>query len=207
MSKIEWHDAWIKANYDGEHMTELCRRYNRTFETDINRTTFRFHMKSMGLVSEGRYYTDTQRDFLKKTYPAFGAKRTAELFENRFGKKVDPASLKAYCRRRLNVSVPREVRYGSLTSPIGTVSENCRGEVMIKTENGWIKATHSQVDVPAGMVAFNLDGDRFNNSPENIGITTNSKFRTLRNNGFWSEDRELTKTGLIWCDLNELLKQ
>lgn len=155
----------------------------------------------------GRYYTDEQKSWLKEHYPKLGSKETSRLFEQEFGKAVKPETLKRYCRVWLGCSVPKEVQYGGMTVPVGTLSENCRGEVMKKTENGWIKATHSEVDVPKGMIAFNLDGDKFNNSPENIGITTNSKFRTLRNNGFWSEDRELTKTGLLWCDLKEVLEE
>ena len=154
----------------------------------------------------GRYYTDEQKEWLREYYPKYGSKETSRMFEEEFGKYVKPQTLKRYCRVWLGCSVLREVQYGSMTAPIGTISENCRGEVKVKTENGWIKATHLNVDVPKGMVAFNLDGNKYDNSAENIAITTNSKFRTLRNNNMWSIDRELTKTGLLWCDLNELLR-
>ena len=153
-----------------------------------------------------RFYTQEQKEWLRENYPKLGSKETSRLLFELYGRKVNPTAIKKYCRNRLGCSVSKEVRYGGFTSPIGTVSENCRGEVKVKTEKGWIKATHSMVEVPKGMVAFNLDGNKYDNSPENIGITTNSKFRTLRNNGFWSNDRELTKTGLLWCDLNELLE-
>ena len=154
----------------------------------------------------GRYYTGEQKEWLAAHYPKLGSKETSRLFEQEFGKAVKPATLKRYCRVWLGCKVPKEVQYRATTHPIGTIAENCRGEVKIKTEKGWIKATHSEVDVPKGMIAFNLDGDKYNNSPENIGITTNSKWRTLRNNGFWSRDRELTKAGLLWCDLKEALE-
>lgn len=154
----------------------------------------------------GRYYTEEQKAWLKECYPKHGSKETSRLFEEMFGRQVKPATMKRYCRRWLGCSVSKEVQYGRITSPIGTISTNCRGEVKVKTENGWIKATHQNVDVPDGMIAFNLDGDKYNSDVENIGITTNSIFRSLRNNGFWSTDREITKTGLLCCELERLLK-
>lgn len=152
-----------------------------------------------------RKYTQEEKKWLKETYPAHGKKETARLFKEKFGIDVTPATLGRYCRVWLKCSVPKDVQYRSMTMPIGTVSMNCRGEVKVKTEEGWIKATRQFVAVPKGMIAFNLDGNKYDNTPENIGITTNSKFRTLRNNGFWSNDREITKTGLLWCDLKEAL--
>lgn len=156
-------------------------------------------------------FTEEQKEFLRETYPESGGRETHKQFQERFGVEIDFETLKAYCRRKLGLRVSAEFKrkdYDSRAMPIGTVRVNCRGEAKMKVAAGkWVKATHCAVDVPEGYIAFNLDKDILNNAPENIGITTNSKFRTLRNYGMWSENAEITKTGLIWCDLNELYQK
>lgn len=153
-------------------------------------------------------FTEEQKQFLRETYPIYGGRATYKAFTDRFGVEIEYDTLKSYCRRWLNLHVSKEFRrkdYDSRAMPIGTQRINCRGEVKTKVAPGrWVKSTHVVVNVPNGCVAFNLDRNKLNNDPDNIGVTTNSKFRTLRNCGMWSENPEITKTGLIWCDLKEL---
>ena len=153
-------------------------------------------------------FTEEQKQFLREMYPIYGGRITHKEFLEQFHVDIGYETLKSYCRRWLNLNVSKEFRrkdYDSRAMPIGSVRVNCRGEAKLKVAPGkWIKATHGAVDVPKGYIAFNLDKDVLNNNPNNIGITTNSKFRTLRNYGMWSESAEITKTGLIWCDLKEL---
>ena len=201
---------WIREHGDGTNNAALCREYNAAHGTEIDHRLFNYHCKRAGIRSRGRKYAEEEKTWLKENYPQLGQKETARRFAELFGRDVSPKTITKYCNVWLGcggvTEQRRNERYDAMRSEIGTLTVNCRGEARIKTEHGWIKATHSQVDVPKGMIAFNLDGDIYNNAPENIGITTNGKFRTLRNNGFWSKDREITKTGLLWCDLNELVQ-
>ena len=207
MSRYNFDDKWIIEHEAGMSARKLFDEYKIDHEAAMCYHTFARHLREItGRDVSGKHYTDTEKQFLRVTYPVHGSRKTAEMFKEEFGRNVSADSLKTYCRRSLGLSVPKKVRYQNVSAPIGTISENCRGEVKVKTENGWIKATHSKVDVPKGMIAFNLDRDKYNNEPENIGITTNSKFRFLRNHGFWSEEREITKTGLLLCDLHELME-
>ena len=156
-------------------------------------------------------FTEEQKQFLRETYPSQGGRATHAQFIERFSVDIDYETLKAYCRRWLGLHVSEEfIRndYDSRAMPIGTTRVNCRGEAKTKVAPGkWVKSTHVAVDIPDGCIAFNLDRNILNNNPDNIGITTNSKFRTLRNCGMWSENPQITKAGLIWCDLKEVYEK
>lgn len=206
-TKIDYE--WIKSNFDGINNAELCRNYNSAHDTNIDPKLFNWHCKKIGCISRGRKYTEAEKFWIRENYPIFGQNETSRRFEQIFGRYVDPKTICKYYNKWLGgngVSKERRrLRYLNMSSEVGTLSVNCRGEAKIKTESGWIKATHANVEVPRGMIAFNLDGNIYDNSPENIGITTNSKFRSLRNNGLWTSDRELTRTGLMCIDLERLL--
>lgn len=207
--KIDY--AWIKEHFDGVNNAGLCREYNSAHDTDIDPRLFNWHCKKVGCFSRGRKYTEAEKAWIKENYPLLGQSETARRFAEMFGRTVSPNTICKYYNKWLGgdgvSETRRKERYESVSAAEGTLSVNCRGEAKIKLNGKWVKATHSQVPVPKGMVAFNLDKDIYNNSPENIGITTNSKFRTLRNNGMWSENRELTKAGLMCTDLEYLLKE
>lgn len=206
--RIFLDDAWILEHWTGSEVAALCREYNAAHGTDLDKGGFNFYIKRwLGLSSRGRKFEQQEKEWLKANYPTLGSKRTAEEFLRRFGREISPKTLKSYCRRCLGCSVSKEVKYQDRTAEVGTISKNCRNEVKVKTEDGWKKAKHLAVDVPKGMIAFNLDKDIYNNSPENIGITTNSVFRSLRNYGFWSDQREITKAGLLCCELEKLTKK
>lgn len=208
VSRYCYDDKWILQNESGMSAKKLFDAYKTEHDAPMCYHTFKRHLYELtGREPSGKHFTEKEKQFLRETYPRVGSKETARLFNEKFGRRASVPNIKSYCRRGLKLSVSKEVQYRNMTAPIGTVSENCRGEVKVKTEYGWIKATHSKVDVPKGMIAFNLDRDKYNNEPENIGVTTNSKFRFLRNNGFWSEEREITKTGLLLCDLHELMER
>lgn len=203
-------DLWIREHFDGANTAALCREYNSVHGTSLSKDRFNWYCKThLGLVSRGRKYTDEEKAWLKENYPTLGGAETARQFTKRFGRNVSHQTIKTYCSRWLKTNVSDEWRrqyQESRSVPIGTLTVNSRGDAIIKTEKGWIKATHANVDVPKGMVAFNLDGNILDNSAENIGVTTQSKFRTLRNYGMWSNEREITRTGLLVLDLKELIE-
>lgn len=199
-------DRWIEGHWNGSEVAALCRDYNAAHGTEYDRCWFNYYVKRwLNLKTRGRKYTAAEREWLSVNYPDLGAAECAKEFCLKFGRQIKPDTLRRYCSQHLGVKRDMDKRYQG--SAIGTLSVNCRGEAKIKTENGWVKATHCYVDVPNGAVAFNLDRDIYNNAPENIGITTNSNFRKMRNYGFWSQDREITKTGLLCCELETLIQQ
>lgn len=77
---------------------------------------------------------------------------------------------------------------------------------MIKTENGWMRLGQ-MLNVPKGCYAVHLDNDITNNNPDNIVIISKATSMRMTINSFWSDDKELTKTGIICCELEQLLNK
>lgn len=202
-------DDWIIENFDGQHFKSLCDEHNRVFKTEIPRHIFQHHCKNvLGLRSSGRYYTQDQKDWLRSFYPEHGAKKTAKEFKRIFGKNISVEAVRGYCYRSLGVTVKKECRYKDHTAPIGTLNyiESIK-EVRIKTENGWKRVANTLVDVPAGYVAIHLDRNWKNISPDNIAVIKNGYMAIMRNFDLWSENPEITRTSIKWCELYDLMKK
>ena len=60
---------------------------------------------------------------------------------------------------------------------------------------------------PEGYALIALDGDVFNINPDNLEIVPWNYLGKLSRNNFFSSDPEITKTGIIWCDLETLLNK
>lgn len=160
-------------------------------------------------VNGRRYYEEEEKVWLVENYPILGISETTRRFNEKFNRNKSISTLKRYCVMHLGLKVTNERkshRYDAITSDVGTVSQNCRGEYKVKTENGWISAAHSIVDVPRGFVAIHLNGDKGDNSLDNIAVVKNGIQTILRNCNMWSSDREITKTGIAWCELYKLLE-
>lgn len=161
-------------------------------------------------VNGRRYYEPEEKQWLIENYPVLGRNQATQQFNELFNHNKTPKTIEKYCHRRLGIRVSEErrsERYNAITSDIGTVSKNCRGEWKIKTDKGWIPATHSIADVPKGYVAIHLDGNKDNNSPENIAVVKNGIQTIAINAGLYSEDPEITRTGLVWAELYKLIKK
>jgi hypothetical protein len=199
---------WIRQNWDGQHFKALCLEYNRVYGTDIPRHVFQHFCKIvLGLRSSGRYYSETEKEWLRSFYPGHGVEETADAFRERFGKDVKADSLKSYCNRSLGVFTTKDVKYRNHRAEIGSIHHlPGRKEIRIKTVNGWKNLANTLVDVPKGYAAIHLDRDYTNNAPENIAVVKNGYMALMRNNGLWSEHPEITKTSIIWCQLYEALK-
>lgn len=197
----EYDDMWIRNNYDGTNNAELCRKYNKAHNTTIERQTFNHHCKSIGLYSKGNWYSEEQKRWLISNYPVYGAKKTTVMFNKKFGTNKSNDAIKGYCRRFLNIQAPFEIRYKDRTSKVGTISTNCRGDVKIKTKDGWIPANHSVVDVPKDCCTINLDKNKYNLNPDNIAVVSRRVASTFHNMQMYSEDRDITLAGILWAEL------
>lgn len=161
-------------------------------------------------VNLARGYTEEEKYWLCENYPNLGIKETARQFNEKFNRNKKPKTIQRYCTQSLNLCVTQDYldnkRYW-FTSPVGTVSKNCRGEWKIKTENGWELLTRSMFkNIPKGYIIVHLDCDKDNNSKENLVMIKNGVQTTLRNWGMWSENAKITETALKWYELYELLK-
>lgn len=156
-------------------------------------------------VNGRRYYEQEEKDWLRENYPKLGLKETTRQFNERFNHNKNEVAIKGYCNHHLKISVPKEVTITLKSSPVGYVFKNCRGEYKIKTKEGWKPLTHTYEEVPNGYIAFHLDGNKENNSPDNIAIIKNGVQTTLRNFDMLSENADITRVGITWCELYKAL--
>lgn len=159
-------------------------------------------------VNGRRYYEEVEKDWLREHYPLLPPKETTRLFNEKFNHNKGVKTLRKYCNNRLGLHCSEDVmsrKYDGMRKEVGHIFTNCRGEVLIKTEDGYKKLTHTLVDVPKGYVAIHLDGDSTNNSIENIAVVKNGIQTTARNLGMTSSDPDITLAGIKCAELYKLL--
>lgn len=154
-----------------------------------------------------RYYEENEKEWLRAHYSEYSRTELAERFNALFDHHKAPKTLQRYCTKWLGLHSDRD-QYEDIRSEIGSISRNCRGEYLIKTADGWKKLTHKICGkVPKGYVVVHLDGNKDNNSAENLLAVKNGIQTIVRNAGMWSEDAEISRTAFKWAELYDLLKR
>ena len=209
---IQWDDEWILKNWSKEiGMKEFTHSYNLSHKTDYKEQTLRAHCYvKLGLQNRDGLYSDEQIRFIKENYPIFGSRKCAELFNKKFGTNKKYYNMINVAQRH-GLSVMKELK-GKLISeangdPIGTLSlDRSTGTLRIKTEEGYKNYLHELYGKPSGTNVYcHLDGNPLNTSPENIVELTRAQTARMSFNKFWSEHPEITKTGIKWCELYDLM--
>lgn len=229
MRYTEQEREWLKANYPRLGIKETARQFNEIFNHSMKTKTLSMYCnRSLGIkvdsditstllsqnhnhscrnVTGRRFYEESEKEWLCENYPRLGSKETTRQFNERFNHNKKEMAIKRYCRFWLNLSVPKEVTLELKSAPIGYSYKNCRGEWRVKTENGWIPLSHLNREVPKGHIAFHLDGDIDNNSPENIAVIKNGIQTIARNCELLSENPTITSVALTWAELYSELKK
>lgn len=221
---------WLLENYPKLGTKEATRQFNERFGLSksvraINKfcrtvldikvdaeVTSRLlsenHNHSCKNVTARRFYEENETEWLIENYPKLGTHEATRQFNERFNRNKNRTAIQRYCTHALGLTVDKEVTRGLKSVPIGYSYRNCRGEWKIKTEEGWKILTHTIKEVPKGYMAFHLDGDSDNNSPENIAVIKNGIQTIARNCNMISENPTITSVGLTWSELySELKKQ
>lgn len=208
-NKHEYDDAWILERWKDVHnWSVLCKEYNNEHSTDICYSTFKYHCNhDLGLTFR---LTKEQDDWLKEYYPHNGRVKTAKALCEKFGIKMTAGNVSVYCRRHFGLKVTKQrrkeipIENSGRCHPIGTVKVMGDMGMCVKTKDGWIRLADMAVGkAPKGYKNIHLDGNIENNEPSNIVTVSNKQWAMMSSNGFWTNDAELTKTGLVWCELKE----
>lgn len=158
-------------------------------------------------VNGRRYYEENEKEWLMAHYSEYSRTELATRFNALFDHHKAPKTLQRYCTQRLGLHSDRD-KYADRRSEIGAIYRNCRGEYKIKTADGWEQLTRHVVgNVPKGYVVVHLDGNKENNSAENLLAVKNGIQTIVRNAGMWSEDTEISRTAFKWAELYDLLKR
>jgi hypothetical protein len=210
----EIEKAWILANTD---MT-VEEEYKAFIVTFGQRCTFSaFKTKRARLNDKGNKharFTQEENEWIMQNYPSLGAEKTLKGLCERFGNRHTIKSLQTQCKYlSLNVTEQRW-REACLNNghhenvPIGTVQKRGRGQNWIKVGKGcegWIPLTQHLLDCPEGSIIVHLDGNKANDSLENLRIvkrSINSRMVAWR---MYSENPIITETGIRCCELQEAL--
>lgn len=159
-----------------------------------------------------KIYSDTQNQWLRDHYSNLGRIKTAEEFNRTFGMNKSISAIESHCKQRLFLHVTSErkavsrVENAGRKRNIGDISEDIHGEPVIKTNNGWVYLKELAVGKKEGMIIVHLDGNVKNCNPDNLMHIDRATAVRMSKEHFWTEDKDLTKTGIIWCQLEKILK-
>lgn len=225
MRKFEWNDEWIFEHLDSfSRWSDMCKEYNEVFGTDYTRQQFKWHTnQSLGLRLPDYRYSAEHDKWLKDNYMKFTHRELGEKFNEHFGTKKTWNGLKEHCRLLgLLVDAEEKTRRARLgqeyaTSckrlPVGTIGRPSNGYLLIKKEDGtWEFLTKhilrsKGIECEPGYQTVFLDGDKTNYNPNNLDVMPIKYAPIMMQNKFFSEQPEITKTGIKWCELYESLKK
>lgn len=204
-----YDDEWILAHRaDYKYWSEMYEDYMKEHPNEDHTVgAFRQRTRKLGL---NRNYTMEQDQWLKANYPALGAEQSYELFCKIFHVKKGYQGFKTHITE-LGLKVT-EKRWREACQnnghreklPIGTITRRTRNTEWILTEDGWIPLQqHVLGKAPKGHRIIHLDGNGRNNKPDNLAVIDQTTSAMMSGNNFWSKEPEVTKTALIWCELNK----
>ena len=214
MSSITYNNKWILANWESyRNWSSLCKAYNKEFGTEIKYNTFKSHCNRE--LQLNFHYSKEEDEWLFENYPKLGRRKCAEAFNEKFCTNRTAQGIKNHCQwLGMRVTEERKKQMAIENSgnfhEVGTVVARVRGELFIKKEDGtWTQLSRYMLgdNIPKGCVVIFLDGNNQNLAQENLAIILRKHLAIMTKNKFWSECAEITRTGLVWCELNDVLKR
>lgn len=222
-----WHDDWIREHlFSFPSYREAAVAYNRQFNVIISMEALKNHCKYTLKIdkprgSNYRHISEEQSEWFKSVYSKIGAIETWKLWNEKYNDDATYTCIKNIARK-LGVTVDEDVaianklkavrRKGSkraLRNP-GDTRLEC-GRLVMKAEDGSWKSAGRCVwekaygKIPEGYALIALDGDTSNIELSNFEIVPWHYLGKLSRNDFFSSNPEITKAGVIWCDLEALL--
>ena len=211
-TRIQYDDTWILERYETfRNWLTLCEMYNAEHSTNIGYNTFKAHCNRE--LSVNHMYSDEQEDWLREHYPILGRYATTEAFNERFCENKTVNAIKVHCiQMGLKVSDERRkkkaVENTGRCHCIGESTIGSHGEKYVKTPDGWKREKELVYGpVPKGMNIVHLDGDVTNNNRENLVAIDRQSMAMMTANRFWSEHPEITRTGIMCCELEMQIKK
>lgn len=213
MKKSSYDDKWILDNWKNyRYVSEMYVDYISE-HTDERHTLGAFKQRTVRLGLTRRY-TKEQNEWLRKNYPNLGAREAYDRFCETFKVKKGFEGFKSHIKELgLKVTETRQHEANQNNGerkgmPIGTVTRRCRNSEWIKTADGWKPLQQEIVrDVPKKHRIIHLDGDGRNNTRDNLATASPKVCGMMTGNKFWSKEKEVTKTAIMWCELSIALKK
>lgn len=179
-------------------------------------------------------YTAEQNAWLRANIGSYRYKDLVRVFNEQFGTSLSYDALTSYCLKKLRIKRGKDKQHrfakgkqsSKHTLPIG--AEKWDGKIL------WVKISDDLIEeqrivcqkalnpnwkpkkqvvweqhhgaIPDGMMLVHLNRNRRDCSIENLYLTTRQINLMMAKNGWYSENPELTKTALKWCELFYAMK-
>lgn len=225
-NKTNYNDEWIAEHLlDYPSYKEMAKAHNDIFGTSIGATAIGGYVKHVLKLKRprvtGEFLTDEQKIFIERYYPDHSVKDTVAAFNRKFGTTKKKYTMLNYARRH-GLKVKDEVVTKSKLD--ASHAEGTKhpyrsiGDVYFDGSNWIMKTEHGQKraqvavwekyhgKVKSGYAIICLDGNQANWSIENLAEVPMQYLGMLQRQGFRSSNPDITKTGIMWCDLNVALK-
>lgn len=159
-------------------------------------------------------WTKEEDEWLKSHHPILGHAEGYKRFCEQFGNR-HPWSAYKTRTSELRIKVTDErwreacANNGARENvPIGTIQKRGRGGNWIKVASGtegWIPLSQYLKKPRDGYVVIHLDGDKSNDSAENLREVSRSVLARMSKQHFWSEEPIITETGIKCCELQQAM--
>lgn len=225
-----WNDNWINKNlFQFPSYLKATEAYRQQFGVDVSLSAFKNHCRfKLGIEkprsANYRRVTEEQVEWLKDVYPKVGTKRAMELWNEKFNDNLSVSCIKQIARRVCDITVDPDIATKNklcaahsatskraLRNP-GDTRMEC-GRLVMKAEDGtWQSAGRCVWEkrygkIPNSYALIALDGDTTNIDLKNLEVIPWRFLGKLMKNDFFSSDPEITRTGIIWCDLEAVLEK
>lgn len=221
VEKHVWHDEWIAEHLLGfSSYREMIQAYNAEFGVDMSESSLNGHIKNDLGISKprvtGEFLTEEQKRFIEEYYPHHSVKDTTAEFNRRFGTNKKKYTMLNYARRhglQVDPAVVTKSKLDASHAPTSKIPYRKVGDIrfdgrywVVKTENGWKNVNRAVWEkhygsIPKGYAVIHLDGDCGNYEIDNLQAVPFSYLGLLDRNGMRSTNAEITKTGVLWCNL------
>ena len=221
-----YDNEWLIERFDKMSLAELCEKYNSAHGTNYRYEAIRWHCKEkLGLCKNGRIrYTDEQNEFLIENYPAYGKTETAKLFNERFGEAKNAEAIRTYCVRHLKLKVTKDrkkkasqenrsqkadrtIKVGEIVDRKGTLYRKVKSGSEKRNDDYRLLSDEVIGKPPKGQRIVYLDGNRLNCTKDNMAFARQKDMCLMSVYKLWSEDKEVTKTGLMACELRNRINE
>lgn len=206
-------DKWIIANRKNySRWVDMYKDYCECHPgTKYPVSTFRTHCSTdLGLTFR---YTKEQEDWLRNNYPHLGARETQKRFLETFGIKRGLCGIRTKCNDLGLIETEERKKAWRAENgkrkavPVGSKHISEGGVPFVKTENGWQRCSYVNAgNVPKNHQVVHLDGDKQNNDKDNLAVISKQDGAKMTAYKFWSVDRNITKAGIMCCQLETILE-
>lgn len=209
---MDWDDKWIIDNWPGMCTTEFTQLYSKHVGLDIKKESLRKHIrKKLKLKNTFCNIDDEIKNYIIDNYEKIGYAKMLDTVKERFGE--DNIKHVRHIVRKYKLNVPKETIYKNLNlDPPGTINEQpSTGYLYIKLDHGNWELYHKYLYEQAyGKISKDkcvifLDNNNRNFNLSNLVAIPKIHQRYLNMYKMRSEDPDITKTAILWCQLHELV--